>query len=161
MFIAGIIGYLHFLVNKNCRIQRCRAVNDLVRLLRDSSPSVVREAKRQLEEFLGDVSGESLFAIVNDASMEYARRCAVQLIFDKGKWQSLPWLIRIAFQADEAIALLARRFMEAWFSPPLCNKVFTKPSAIEKKAIDEAMDGMQTSMDDSFVGKVQEWLRSV
>lgn len=115
----------------------------------------------QLEEFLGDVPGESLFAIVNEASKEHARRCAVQLIFDKGKWQSLPWLIRIAFQADEMIALLARRFIEAWFSPPLCNKVFTKPSAIEKKAIDEAMDGLRTSMNDSFVGKVQEWLRSV
>jgi HEAT repeat protein len=143
------------------RIVREGAVDDLVRLLRDSSPSVVREAKRRLEEFLGDVPGESLFAIVNEASKEHARRCAVQLIFDQGKWQSLPWLIRIAFQADEAIASMARRFMEAWFSPPLCNKVFTKPSAIEKKAIDEAMDGLRTSMNDSFVGKVQEWLRSV
>jgi hypothetical protein len=143
------------------RIVREGAVNDLVRLLRDSSPSVVREAKRQLEEFLSDVPGESLFAIVNEASKEHARRCAVQLIFDKGKWQSLHWLIRIAFQADETVASMARRFIEAWFSPPLCNKVFTKPSAIEKKGIDEAMDGLRTSLNDSFVEKVQEWLRSV
>ena len=112
-------------------------------------------------KYLGDVSGDCLFAIANEAESEHARRCAVHLIFDKGKWQSLPWLIRIAFQTDEVTASMARRFIEAWFSPPLCNKVFTKPSAVEKKAIDEAVDGLRTSMNDSFVGKVQEWLRSV
>jgi HEAT repeat protein len=140
------------------RIVREGAVDDLVRLLRDSSPNVVREAKRQLEEFLGDVPGESLFAIVNEANNEHARRCAVQLIFDKGKWQSLPWLIRIALQADEAVASMARRFIEAWFSPPLCNKVFTKPSAAEKKAIDAAMDGPR---DDMFPAKLRGFLRAV
>ncbi len=143
------------------RIVREGAVNDLVRLLWDSSPSVVREAKTQLEEFLGDVPGESLFNIVNEAGNELARRCAVKLIFDKGKWQSLPWLIRIAFQADEGIASMARRFIEAWFSPPLCNKIFTKPSAVEKKAIDEAMNSLPISINASFAGKLQEWLRIV
>jgi HEAT repeat protein len=141
------------------RIAKEKAVDELANLLRDGSPSVVREAKRQLEEFLGDVPGESLFAIVNEASNEHARRCAVQLIFNKGKWQSLPWLIRITFQTDEATASLARRFIEAWFSPPLCNKVFTKPSSVEKKAIDEAMDGQRPHLDDAFIAKVQEWLR--
>jgi HEAT repeat protein len=140
------------------RIVREGAVDDLVRLLRDNSPSVVREAKRQLEEFLGDVSGESLFAIVNEATKEHARRCAVQLIFDKGKWQSLPWLIRIAVQADEVVASMARRFIDAWFSPPLCNRVFTKPSVAEKKAIAEAVDGLP---DDMFLAQVREWLRAV
>jgi hypothetical protein len=109
---------------------------------------------------LGDVSGESLLAIVNEADGEIARRCGVQLIFDKGKWQSLPWLIRIAFQTDEVTASMARRFIEAWFSPPLCNKVFTKPSAVETKAIDGAMDELRTHHDDGFFAKVQEWLRA-
>jgi hypothetical protein len=143
------------------RIVREGAVEDLVRLLRDNSPSVVREAKRQLEEFLGDVSGESLFAIVTEASNEYARRCAMQLIFDKGKWQSLPWLIRIAFQSDEAVASMARRFIDAWFSLPLCNKVFTKPSAAEKKVIDEAMNDLRRHQGDTFLATLQEWLRAV
>jgi hypothetical protein len=84
----------------------------------------------------------------------------VQLIFAKGKWQSLPWLIRIAFQADEATASPARRFIEAWFSPPLCNKVFTKPSSDEKKAIEEAMDGLRPKQNDTFLAKVKEWLRA-
>ena len=143
------------------RIAREGAVNDLLRSLLDDSPSVVREAKRQLESFLGDVSGDSLFAILNEAHSENTRRCAVQLIFDKGKWQSLPWLIRIAFRGGQETASLARRLIEAWFSQPLCNKVFTKPSAIERQAIDEALHGLRAPQDDSFLPRVQEWLRAV
>ena len=143
------------------RIAKEEAADDLVRALRDGSPSVVREAKQQLEPFLDDVPGDSLFAVVNEVDGETARRCAVQLIFDKGKWQSLPWLLRIAFGEDQLCALLARQRIEAWFSPPLCNKVFTKPSAVEKKAIDEAMDELRSFMKDAFVGKMHEWLRAV
>jgi HEAT repeat protein len=142
-------------------IAREKAVDDLVHSLRDGSPSVVRETKRQLESFVRDVSGDFLFAIVNDADSELTKRCAVELIFNLGKWQSVPWLIRIAFQADEAATSLARRLIEAWFSPPLCNKVFTKPSAAEKMAIDEAMVELRTHQDDAFLARVQNWLRSV
>ncbi len=143
------------------RIAREGAVDDLLRSLRDGSPSVVREAKHQLESFLGDVSGDSLFAILTEARSENTRRCAVQLIFDKGKWQSLPWLIRIAFHQDQETAAVARRFIEAWFSPPLCNRVFTESSAMERQAIDEALHGLRPPLDDSFLARVQEWLRTV
>lgn len=143
------------------RIAREQSVNDLVGSLQDGSPSVVREAKRQLESFLSDASGDCLFAIVSEAKSEHTKRCAVQLIFDKGKWQSLSWLIRIAFQSDGAVASLARRFIEAWFSPPLCNKVFTKPSAAEKDAIDQAIGGLRTQDEDWFLVKVQQWLGAV
>jgi hypothetical protein len=142
------------------RIAKKEALDDLVGLLRDNNPSVVREARRQLEEFLADIPSDALFAVAMGAESELARRSAVQLIFDKGKWQSLAWLIRIAFLDDRVIASLARQRIEAWFSPPLCNKVFTKPSAVEKKAIDEAMNGLAKHQGDAFFGAVQEWLRA-
>lgn len=141
------------------RIARELAVDDLVRMLRDRSPSVVREAKTQLQSFLNDVPGEAVFSIVNEADTEHARRSAVQLIFDKGKWQSLPWLIRIASLVDEAVALSARRLIAEWFSPPLCNKVFTKPSVAERKAMADAMETFPK--DDQFFGEVQKWLRAL
>jgi hypothetical protein len=47
---------------------------------RNGSPSVVREAKRQLESFLGHVSGDCLFAIAREAEGEQARRCAVPAV---------------------------------------------------------------------------------
>jgi HEAT repeat protein len=143
------------------RIAKEEAVVDLVRALRDRIPSVVREAKKQLMNFLNDVPGDSLFAVVNEADTEHARKCAVRLIFNKGKWQSLPWLIQIASQEDEAVASLSRRLIEAWFSPPLCNKVFTKPSTDERQAIHEAMGRLRRETDVEFSAKLHEWLREV
>jgi hypothetical protein len=85
----------------------------------------------------------------------------VQLIFGKGKWQSLPWLIRAASVVDEPIAALARRLIEEWFSPPLCNKVFTRPATAEQKATDEAIEELRRRREDEFVWKLQGWLRAI
>lgn len=143
------------------RVAGEQAVDDLVRSLLDVSPSVVHEAKRQLERLSSEAPSEALFAIVNEATGEYARRYAVQLIFDKGKWQSLPWLIRIASLPEESVASLARRLTEAWFSPPLCNRVFTKPTAGQRKAIDEAIQELRGGPGGAFQVKLQGWLQAV
>lgn len=143
------------------RIAREAAVDVLVGMLRDPSPSVAREAKRRLEEFLGDVRSESLFAVVKESESDHSRRCAVQLIVDQGKWRSLPWLIQIAYQAEAPIASMARRSIEAWFTPPLCNKVFTRPLATERQAIDEAMRGVLAQQQDAFFTRLCDWLRAV
>lgn len=142
------------------RIAREGSVDDLVRLLRDRSPSVVHEARIQLEAFPDSVPGETLFALANEADSDHAKQCAVRMIFNKGKWPSLPWLIRVAFSMDESTAPLARKFIEAWFTPPLCNRVFTKPLAAEKMAIDEAIDGLSPHQGDPFQEQVTKWIQS-
>lgn len=142
------------------RIAGKGAADDLLRSLRDGSPSVVREAKRRLEPFASEVRSEDLFAIVNQADSEHAKRCAVELIFDKGKWQSLPWLIQIAMSPHEAAASLARRLTEAWFSPPLCNRVFTRPTSDQREAIDEVMEQLRKKPNDPFLVKLEAWLRA-
>jgi HEAT repeat protein len=141
------------------RIGQERAVDELVKSLQDGSPSVVREAKQQLEPYLNAVPGEVLLAVVTNSTAVHARRCAIRLIFDKGKWQSLPWLIRAASYPDEAVALCARRFIEAWFSPPLCNRVFTKPSVAEREAIEEAMSALPRESGENFLAKLRKWLQ--
>jgi HEAT repeat protein len=141
------------------RIARERAVDDLLRSLLDTSQKVVREASTQLESFLNEVPGKALFAILQQCHTDYGIRQVLQMLFAKGKWQSLPWLIRVAFHADQATASLARRFINAWFSPPLCNKVFTKPSAAEWKAIEEAMAEDRDLEGDDFVRRLQFLLR--
>jgi HEAT repeat protein len=140
------------------RLAQEAAVDELVKSLQDRSPSVVREAKRQLKPYLHAVPGEVLFAIVRNAGTEQARRCALQLVFDKGKWQSLPWLIRATGDPDEATASLARRFIEAWFSPPQCNRVFTRPSVAEREAIKEAMSALPPKNNEDLLMKLQKWL---
>lgn len=143
------------------RIAKEQAIDVVLRSLRDTSPKVVREAERQLGAYLSDVPSEALFAIVEEVERKPVGQYAVGLIFSKGKWESLSWLIRIASLPDEGVASSARRLTEAWFSPPLCNEVFTKPTAAQRKAIDEAVEELRERLDNAFLQKLQGWLRVV
>lgn len=143
------------------RLDGEQAVDNLVRSLRDSSPKVVREARRELEPFLNVVPSDVLFSLANEAHSEQTKNHALQLIFSMGKWQSLPWLMRLSFHANDAIALSARRLIEAWFSPPLCNRVFTKPAADERNAINAALEDLRGSPPDTFLAKIKGWIESV
>jgi HEAT repeat protein len=134
------------------------AVSDLVGCLRDQSPAVVRETGRRLQPLLNSVPGDMLLTVVNDGESEHAKRTALRLLFEKGKWDSLPWLIRAADHPDDTIAKNAQSYIEAWFSPSLCNRVFTRPSQAENKAIEEALAAKKVSLPKQFLNKLTAWL---
>jgi len=133
-------------------------VNDLIDCLRDDNPCVVREVRKQLQEWLYGVGGERLFAIVAKDTRQHVRAMAVRIIFETGKWRSLPWLIRSSTHEDRQTADLSQVFIEAWFSPPRCNRVFTRPSKRERQAIDESMSESRQSLSNSFLNKLENWL---
>ncbi len=132
--------------------------NELIGCLRDDSPGVTREVKRQLEEPGRVLQGELLLAVVNGDTRLHCRDAAVRLMFSMGKWRSLPWLVYAAVHCDPDTAALAQRFIEAWFSPPLCNKVWTKPSSGEREAINTALSRSRDSLDAAFQHKLDTWL---
>jgi HEAT repeat protein len=131
---------------------------ELVECLRDESPSVVREAGRQLVPLLTSVPSEMLVKVVLQGGTEQARQTALRLIFDKGKWDSIPWLIRVVDHPEESVATQAQSCIEAWFSPPLCNRIFTKPSQLQKKAIEVAVSAKKGSLARLFIEKLEGWL---
>jgi hypothetical protein len=135
-----------------------QVVLELVGCLRDESSAVIREAGRRLMPLLNSVPGEMLLKVVLDGESEKAKQTALRLIFEKGKWDGLPWLIRAADHPDDAVASNARSFIEAWFSPPLCNRVFTRPSLSEKQAIDAAITANKESLPKLFLEKLIAWL---
>lgn len=135
-----------------------RVAPELVGCLRDESPGVIREAGRKLVPLLNSVPGEMLLKIVLEGNSEQAKQMALLLIFEKGKWDGLPWLIRVADHCDASVATNAQSFIEAWFTPPLCNRVFTRPSPSEKKAIEEAVSTKKESLPRSFLDKLDGWL---
>jgi hypothetical protein len=75
-----------------------------------------------------------------------------------GKWQSLPWLIRASADEDKGTSQFAQELVERWFAPPLCNRVFTKPSAEQRRAIDEAAAVASSRLAQAFRSKLQRWL---
>jgi HEAT repeat protein len=115
------------------------AVSELVQSLRDVNPRVVREARRSLQSHLGSVQGEVLLAVALEAQQTYARHTAISMIADMGKWRSLPWLIKAASTDDNNTAGFAAQMIEDWFTPPKCNRVFTRPSSDEANLIRDAL----------------------
>jgi len=93
-----------------------------------------------------------------EASSEKAKQTALRLIFEKGKWDSLPWLIPAADHCDETVASNALAFIEAWFTPPLCNRVFTRPSPSEREAIQDAISAKKESLPGGFAYKLNSWI---
>jgi HEAT repeat protein len=148
--------YRHAALRGVARIAGEGAVADLVRHLNDPSPSVARAAKRLVQPFLHILRGDTLLGVIQDGDQEHARRHAIQLIVGKGKWQSIPWLIRIASLPDENLASTARQFIEAWFSLPLCNQVFTMPSQDERTELEAAIS---EGVNEKFQTKLRTWLQ--
>jgi hypothetical protein len=107
---------------------------------------------------LNVVPGETLLKVVLQGNSGQAKQTALRLIFEKGKWDGLSWLIRAADHQDESVAANAQSYIEAWFSPPLCNRVFTRPSLSEEKAIEDAVSAKKESLPRPFLNKLKGWL---
>jgi HEAT repeat protein len=133
-------------------------VAELLECFWDESPGVVREAGRGLASLLNSVPGEMLLQIVVESESEQARQMALRLIFEKGKWDSLPWLIRASSHRIPSVSANSQSFIEAWFTPPLCNRVFTQPSPLERQAIETAVAVEKELLPKLFLEKLQVWL---
>lgn len=127
----------------------------LAELLLDASPGVVREAERQLQSRVEYLPGDRLIAAIDAAPSPRTARSVVRLLVAKGKWASLPWLLRLVNSSNVDAATLARQAVIAWFSPPACNSVFTRPTPQDRQAIEAALSELG---DANFAHEVREWL---
>ena len=134
-------------------------VTELHRYIQDDSPAVVREAQKHLEAYPVELDGEWLCRMVMDDHRHKVRETALRLINAMGKWPSLPWLIRASTHRDRPTAELAERLVEAWFTPPGCNRVFTRPSHPERQAIIETLDQSRQDLAETFLRKLELWLK--
>jgi HEAT repeat protein len=134
-------------------------VADLARYLQDDSPAVVREVSRQLQASPSFIDGDRLCRFVMADNRQQVRDTALRLIFAMGKWRSLPWLIRSAAHSDGQTAEHAQELVETWFTPPRCNRIFTKPSLAERQMIIGALDDSRRLIDRTFVKKLDLWLK--
>jgi HEAT repeat protein len=133
-------------------------VKELIECLRDDSPGVVRVVRQQLGGRLDSSTNERLFEIAAQDHRQHARDTALRLISDTGKWCSLAWLIRASGHQDLDTAALAQQLVEDSFSPPMVNRVFTKPSEVEREAIKNALAGSERAMPEPFLSNLKDWL---
>jgi hypothetical protein len=70
-------------------------------------------------------------------------------------WKGLPHLIRAARNKDVALAQRPRRYIERRY-----NRVFTKPTAEERRQIEVAFHDCAGLRDEAFLEGLRQWLRS-
>ncbi len=138
-----------------------KCLSDLLSLIEDTSPGVVREASRALTKFADEISADLLFRLVMESSQEYTRQAALRLIFRKGKWSSLSWLIRLADHRVNSIAMTARENIETWFSNRSSYRIFTQPSPDQRKEIREAFSTKAESLPRPFVERLALWIYEI
>ncbi|WP_139228685.1 hypothetical protein [Planctomicrobium piriforme] len=122
------------------RINGELSIPELLPFLRDISPRVVREVRKAIGRYPSAIDGEELLAAALEAPGLYARRNAITLIAELGKWRCLPWLLAIASSANVEDAEFAEEKIREWFTPPKWNKVFTAPSSDAKQNILSALE---------------------
>lgn len=118
------------------RIAADNATDELIEYLRDPSPKVVRVAAQLLQERLYGMDLSRLDAVVRQSPYEHCRLISLRLIFEAGKWPSLPGLIRASDHWDHKTGEQAAKLFEAWL---YSNRVFTRPSESERREIHDAL----------------------
>jgi hypothetical protein len=158
---AAIPSHRRAAVRGLARIGGEAVVAELTECLRDDSPSVVREVQKQLERWPYFLDEGRILAIVSDARQKHVRKTGMRLLFEKGKWDGMPWLIPATRHCCAESAQLAQALIEKWFSPPLCNKIFTKPSSSQMVAISEATMQSAENMPAAFRDKLERWIAEI
>ncbi len=129
--IAGINGLV--------RTSNESVVPEIAPLLGDISARVIREATKAVAPDLHLIAGEELVSVALQAPGPFARRNAVVLLAELGKWRSIPWLLRVALEAEYETAAFAKEMLNSWFVPPKCNRVFVRPTQQERQNIAAAL----------------------
>lgn len=137
------------------RVLGVRIVDELLELLTDESPSVARQAARSLEDFASDIDGVRLFGVLQSSQNDAGKKAIVRLIYEMGKWKSLPWLIRSAGLGDALVCEQASADAYSWL---MSNSVYTKPSEAQQKAIILACDEVDHAIPSSLLDQLRRLL---
>lgn len=136
------------------------AVNDLVDRIADASPSVVREARKALHPLLHVVDANRLLQLARSDQPWHVQRSACMLIFELGRWKSMPWLIPLVAGENTRVADLARQLTNAWFSPPRSWRVFTTLEGTDRRAIEDVLAQYGPRVPAALSSTIREWLAS-
>ncbi|MFK7778013.1 MAG: hypothetical protein QM501_07780 [Gimesia sp.] len=121
------------------RVMGESSINEVLPLIDDISPRVIRTVQKSLAPYLYCIPAEKLYSFALKSQILFARCAALESLADQGKWCSFPWLLKAVAEAEAETAKYAESMLIAWCSPPKCNHAFIKPSEEEKQAIAQAL----------------------
>jgi HEAT repeat protein len=109
----------------------------LVAALDDPSAGVSRAARDAMRRRVGRVAGD-IRRVFAAGSHAHARRYALTLLADLGKWDTLPYLLEAAADTDEEIRDLAQKRLSLWITSQ--NSGMAPPTRTQLETIREALE---------------------
>ncbi|MCA9114487.1 MAG: HEAT repeat domain-containing protein [Planctomycetaceae bacterium] len=128
------------------RVSSETVIGDLVPLLTDCSPRVLRAVRQALHPVCRMISESLLEEIAIKGTSRAVRRNAALLLADRGRWACLPALLRVTVAADAETATFAEHCIAGWFTRKKCRTVFIRPTALEREQITAARGQVSTGL---------------
>jgi|GEM_PF-7084343 len=139
--------------------QQESSLSELVSLLHDTNPRVLREVQNTLSIYPHLVPAQGLVEIALHGDSLETRCTAIRLLANLGKWRSIAPLLTVVARADESTALAAEQKILNWFTPPECNRNFTRPSSQQIDEIEGAVVEHTGQVTDIVLTAISDALR--
>jgi HEAT repeat protein len=140
------------------RIGKDDVVPILLPMLKDESASVIRAMRAAIAPYRYVIDSGQFLSAALEANHFYARRNAVNLLAELGKWRSVRWLLNVVSDADTDTAKYAEQKIQEWMSPPRWNTEFTRPAERERHEIETALSASQHRLSPSTVALIESGL---
>lgn len=117
----------------------------------DASPSVSRAAAAAVLDGVRTLGIAPLGALYGDARA-HVRQSALSLLGARGKWESLPWILRALADPDERIRRYAHTYLRQW--KQRFNRVASQPMPEQLAELRAALEQA-----DTVDPQMRDWLR--
>jgi HEAT repeat protein len=135
------------------RIDAALVREDLLAGLSDPSKRVAQAAAEGLQRCLGEVEADALWGVLCSAP-QHGRVAALSLLDKLGGWTAMPYLIRLAADADENLALRARGLIERQY-----NRLYMQPGQADRQKVLIALGEVRTNLPIDFLAVFEPWFR--
>lgn len=119
----------------------------------DASPSVSRAAAAALLDGVRTLGIAPLGAFYRDSAQAHVRQTALSLLVARGKWESIPWILRALRDPDERIRRYAHTYLRQW--KQRFNRVGSQPTPDQLRELRQALEQVADALDPPLL----DWLR--
>jgi HEAT repeat protein len=113
-------------------------VDVFLNALKDSVPSVSRQAGNALADKVSLIKAEEIWDIFHSALIPHVKRSALSLLQRLTKWESIFYLVKALRDADEEVAGMSSFAIKRWLQR--FNRSFTRPTDQQVSRLMMALD---------------------
>ncbi|WP_420128518.1 HEAT repeat domain-containing protein [Longimicrobium sp.] len=134
------------------RLGGTAALPTVLAAVADASPSVSRAAAAAVLDGVRTLGIAPLGALMRDGRA-HVRQSALSLLVARGKWESIPWILRALVDPDERIRRYARTYLRQWNQR--FNRVASQPTPEQLAEFGAALEQAADAVDP----QMRDWLR--